>query len=110
MTDKTAAQDAVKAPSLPLFYQQPLPLDRVRHRRERGGDPTPHLFWIVFGDHPDVVDEVGEERRHDAPIPRLDAQGPCTGSVGGRVGRASVGLDVERRAAPVAESGARRSL
>ena len=40
MTDQTAASDAVKTPSLPLFYQQPRPLDRVRHAAARLREPA----------------------------------------------------------------------
>ena len=41
-------------------------------RTERRADPGADLLGIVLGEHPDVVDEVGEERGHDAPVAGLD--------------------------------------
>ena len=35
------------------------------------------LLGVVLGEHPDVVDEVGEQRRDDAPV----AVGVATGSI-----------------------------
>ena len=49
------------------------PLDRVGHRGQRRRDPGPDLLGVVLGDHPDVVDEVGEERRDDPPVAGLGA-------------------------------------
>ena len=42
--------------------------DRLAHRGQCGGHPRAHLLGIVLGDHPHVVHEVGEERRHDPPV------------------------------------------
>jgi hypothetical protein len=50
----------------------------------------------VLGEHPDVVDEIGEERRHDAPVAGLDRDRSVID--GGSLGRSELG------AALIAES------
>jgi hypothetical protein len=44
-------------------------LDRIDHRDERCIDPAPDILGVVLGHQPDVIDEVGEERGDDPPIP-----------------------------------------
>ena len=43
-------------------------VDRVGHRGERRGHAGTDLLRIVLGEHPDVVDEIGEEGGDDAPV------------------------------------------
>ena len=43
------------------------------HRRKRVGDAGLDDLGIMLGDHPDVVDEVGEQRGDDAPVAASDA-------------------------------------
>lgn len=66
MTDKTAA-DAVKAPSLPLFYQQPRPLDRVRHAAARLREPADLAFAAPANNLPILIEEFAHAG-HAYPI------------------------------------------
>ena len=67
MTDKTAASDAVKAPSLPLFYQQPRPLDRVRHAAARLLEPADLGFAAPANNLPVLIEEFAHAG-HTYPI------------------------------------------
>ena len=51
--------------------------------RSAGADARAHLLGIELGDHPDVVDEVREERGDDPPVTDLDR------TAGGRPFRAT---------------------
>jgi hypothetical protein len=67
VTDKTAAPDAVKAPSLPLFYQQPRPLDRVRHAAARLLEPSDLGFAAPANNLPVLIEEFAHAG-HAYPI------------------------------------------
>jgi hypothetical protein len=67
VTDQTAASDAVKTPSLPLFYQQPLPLDRVRHAAARLLEPADLGFAASANNLPVLIEEFAHAG-HTYPI------------------------------------------
>src|SRR6185436_18604950 len=54
-------------------------LDGRGHRHERGGHTRANVLGIVFGEHPDVVNEVGEQRRDDTPVTALGRRGGICG-------------------------------
>jgi hypothetical protein len=57
VTDQTAAPDTAQAPSLPLFYQQPRPLDRVRHAATRLREPADLGFAASANNVPVLIEE-----------------------------------------------------
>jgi hypothetical protein len=67
VTDNTAAADAVQAPSLPLFYQQPRPLDRVRHATARLREPADIGFAASANNLPVLIEEFAHAG-HSYPI------------------------------------------
>jgi hypothetical protein len=67
VTDKNAASDTPKAPSLPLFYQQPLPLDRVRHAAARLREPADLGFAAPANNLPVLIEEFAHAG-HTYPI------------------------------------------
>ncbi len=58
-------------------------LDRLDHGHQRVVDLAADVFGIVFGDKPDVVDQVSEERGDDATVARLDVNGGWSGAANG---------------------------
>ena len=67
-------------------------------RAQRGADPRLDLLRVVLGDHPDVVDEVGEQRRDHAPVAGLREWPGGWRPLGGRRSGASARTDA--RCAP----------
>jgi hypothetical protein len=63
VTKKTAAPDTVQAPPLPLFYQRPLPLDRVRHAAARLREPADLGFAAATNNVPVLVEEFAHVAR-----------------------------------------------
>ena len=70
------------------------PFDGVGHRGEGRADAAPNDLGIVLRDHPDVVDEIGEEGRDDPSVAVV---------VGGRRGSRRRFDRAERRSALIAE-------
>ena len=82
MTDKTAAPDAVQAPSLPLFYQQPRPLDRVRHAAARLLEPADLGFAAPANNLPVLIEEFAHAG-HVYPIVFTLGDVPNSGRLAG---------------------------
>ena len=49
--------------------------DGIGHRCQGARDASTDFLGIELGDHPDVVDEVGEQGRDDAPVAGLRSRG-----------------------------------
>jgi hypothetical protein len=67
VTDQTAVPDTAKAPSLPLFYQQPRALDRVRHAAFRLREPADLGFAAPANNLPVLIEEFAHAG-HSYPI------------------------------------------
>ena len=66
------------------------PLDRGRHRREGDRHARPDHLRVVLGEHPDVIDEVGEERGDDASVADPRSRSRLPGLAGSRRRRVGV--------------------
>jgi hypothetical protein len=62
------AEDREDRISDELLARPAEPFDGIGHDGQRRSDAAPHDLGIVLSDHPDVVDEVGEEGRDDASV------------------------------------------
>ena len=94
------AEDGEDGVADELLARTVVPGDDIGHDREGRSDPLADILRIVLGHHPDVVDEVGEERRDDPPVTGVTGTNDARASSPARAvphrpqKRASAGLSV----------------